>query len=89
MWLWAFICSVHILGHNSPMNVPHHVEVDIQTLESGHVWKFYLIGGLKKLCFFLLTHWSLGDLDAILKTAISNLVLLIGFFISSNDNAPR
>ena len=71
------------------MNVPHHVEVDIQTPESGHVWKFYLIRGLKKLCFFLLTHWSLGDLDAILKTAISNLVLLIGFFISSNDNAPR
>ena len=34
-----------------------------------------------------LTHWPLGDLNAILKNVIFNLVLLIGIFRSSHDNA--
>ena len=37
----------------------------------------------------LLTHWPLGDRDAILKLPIFNLVLLIGIFTSSKDNALR
>ena len=40
-------------------------------------------------CFLLLTHWPLRDLDAILKMGIFNLVLLIGIFRSSHDNALR
>ena len=36
-----------------------------------------------------LTHWPLGDLDAILKLHFSNLVLLIGIFTSLKDNALR
>ena len=36
-----------------------------------------------------LTHWPLGDLNAILKMQIFILVLLIGIFISSHDNALR
>ena len=36
-----------------------------------------------------LTRWPLGDLDAILKSVIFNLVLLIGIFRSSRDNALR
>ena len=36
-----------------------------------------------------LTHWPLGDLDSILKVLFLNLVLLIGIFRSSFDNALR
>ena len=36
-----------------------------------------------------LTHWPLEDLDAIFKTAIVNLALLIDIFTSSNDYALR
>ena len=34
-----------------------------------------------------LTHWSLGNLDAILKRQFFSLSLLIGIFISLDDNA--
>ena len=34
-----------------------------------------------------LTHWPLGDLNAILKMSFSILFLLIGIFRSSHDNA--
>ena len=37
--------------------------------------------------FFKLTHWSLGDLDAILKMQF--YILLIGMFKSSHDNSLR
>ena len=43
----------------------------------------------KSMKILISAHWPLGDLDAIFKTVIFNLVLLIGFFRFSNDNAPR
>ena len=38
---------------------------------------------------FVLNHWPLGDLGAILKLQFFNLVLSIGIFTSSKDNALR
>ena len=35
------------------------------------------------------THWPLGELGCLFKTAIFNLVLSIGIFTSSNDNPLR
>ena len=53
------------------------------------IWRLILASTGRALITSKLTHWPLGDLNAILKNVIFNLVLLIRIFRSSYDNALR
>ena len=57
--------------------------------DRGFTLLFQVRSGSFLISYHELTHWPLGDLDAIIKLQFSVLFYWFFFFRSSNDNAPR
>ena len=72
------ICITQRLWVDTESMMGKIMEYNYSKIEGSLLWSW-----------LVLTNWPLGDLKSNFKTAIFNLVLLIGIFTSSKDNALR